>query len=271
MNELQKIEFDLFICFDSICQKLNINYFLLSGSALGAVRHAGFIPWDDDLDVGMFRDDYNKFIEMAPKFLPEYMFLQNYKSDPAFPLAFSKLRNSNTTFIETALANFNMNHGIYIDIFPLDGYPNTASEQKQLKRKKRNYRRKLLCGFDMPRGLKGGALAWVLRVLGYHKKTAKILAAYEAYISKYSVKDSDIICSHGNRYGEKDYIPKDCYGEGTLLEFEGVRVRIPEKYDEYLMRLYGDWRTPPPVDERKEIHQCKHVDTKKSYQNYTHS
>ena len=79
MNDLQKVEFELLKVFIETCEKLNLNYFLVCGSALGAVRHGGFIPWDDDMDVGMYREDYNKFMELAPALLPEGLFLQNYR------------------------------------------------------------------------------------------------------------------------------------------------------------------------------------------------
>lgn len=268
MNELQKIELDLFRCFAETCEKLNLNYFLVCGSALGAARHGGFIPWDDDFDVGMYREDYNKFMELAPALLPEGIFLQNYKTDPQYPYIFSKLRNSNTTFIEKLLSNFDINHGIYMDIFPLDGYPDSPSEQAKLASGKRNFRRKLFCGFKMHREFKAGALAFLLRMLGYHKRTAKTLAEYEALISGYPVKDSRIICSHGTWYGERDYIPAQYYGKGAEAVYEGIKVRVPEKCDEYLTSLYGDWRTPPDSEKQEGTHQHEICDTKRPYTFY---
>ena len=129
MNELQKVELDILQHFIEACEKLNVQYFLVCGSALGAKRHGGFIPWDDDMDVGMYREDYNKFMEQAPAILPEGYFLQNYKTDPAYSNVFAKLRNSNTTYIEKTAAELKINHGIYIDIFPLDGYPEDTEER----------------------------------------------------------------------------------------------------------------------------------------------
>ena len=269
MNELQKIEFELFLCFDEICKKLNIEYFLVAGSALGAVRHGGFIPWDDDFDVGMYREDYNKFIEYAPKFLPEGIFLQNYRTDAEFPYVFSKLRNSNTTFIENFLSKFDINHGIFMDIFPLDGFPDNKRKQKMLMFKRKNLLRKVQCAFDYKRGFKANILAKTLRFLGYHKRTAKTLAQYESLISRYDVECSKIICNHGNRYGKRDHMPKEYYGSGTYVMFEGVLVRIPEKYDEYLKSLYDDWHNLPPIEERKDIHPCGICDTKKPYTEYS--
>ena len=198
MNELQKIVFDLFSHFVEVCEKLNLNYYLICGSALGAARHGGFIPWDDDMDVGMHREDYNKFMELAPQLLPDGIFLQNYNTDPEYPLVFAKLKNSKTTFIEPLLANFNINHGIWMDIFPLDGYPESNMEKKRLDHKKRVLLRRSRCGYIMDRPLKGRIYALLLRLLGFHKRTANTLAKYEKIISRYSSKKSKIICSHGS-------------------------------------------------------------------------
>ena len=85
MNDLQRKEFDLFAAFTAVCDRLGLPYFLVCGSALGAVKYKGFIPWDDDMDVGMLRGDYERFLREAPALLPEYYFLQSYKSEPAYP------------------------------------------------------------------------------------------------------------------------------------------------------------------------------------------
>ncbi len=270
MNELQKIEFDLFRCFAGICEELNLNYFLVCGSALGAARHGGVIPWDDDFDVGMYREDYNKFMENAPTLLPEGIFLQNYKSDPQFPYVFAKLRNSNTTFIQTVLSDKDINHGVYIDIFPLDGYPLNPFEQKKLSKKKKQYLRQCNCALHMPSNLslKGRVSLFYFKMMGYHKHTAKTLSKYEALISSYSVDEAEIICNHGTWYGERDYISKEYYGTGRDALYEGLTVRVPEKIDEYLTSLYGDWHTPPPPEKQKGTHDCILCDTQKPYTEY---
>lgn len=269
MNDLQKIELELFKVFKGICEKLNLNYFLVCGSALGAARHGGFIPWDDDMDVGMYREDYNKFMQQAPTLLPKGVFLQNYKSDPKFPQVFAKLRNSNTTYTEKSMAHLDINHGIYIDIFPLDGYPEDIAEQKRLANMKHLYVRQLTCACKLPQTLKGKLSVSMFRLLGYHKRTAKIAAKYEAYISKYPVENSKIICNHGTWYGQRDFISSDFYGKGTDIIYEGITVRVPEKYDEYLTALYGDWRTPPPVEKQKGHHYYEICDIEKPYTYYT--
>ena len=100
MNALQKRVLELFQAFLQVCQQLNLSYFLVCGSALGAVKYQGFIPWDDDMDLAMLRPDYEAFLAQAQALLPRHIFLQNYKTDPAFPAIYSKLRLSGTVFLE---------------------------------------------------------------------------------------------------------------------------------------------------------------------------
>ena len=107
-----------------ICDENEIKYFLDSGTLLGAVRHKSFIPWDDDLDIGMLRDDYEKFINIAPQKLSNNFILQTWKTDEEYANAFAKIRMKNTLYIESSTNGNNMNHGIFIDVFPYDTYPN---------------------------------------------------------------------------------------------------------------------------------------------------
>lgn len=270
MNELQKVELEIFNCFAEVCDKLNLNYFLVCGSALGAARHGGFIPWDDDFDVGMCREDYDKFMELAPELLPDGIFLQNYKSDPNYPLVYAKLRNSNTTAIESYYKNIDMNQGLYIDIFPLDGYPNDEKEQLRLESLIRKYKTLSRCGLNYTEklSLKSRIALKIRRILGYHKRTAKILEKYESLISAFPIEKSKFVCSFGTPYGRSDYIVKEYYGKGTIMLFEGIEVRVPEKCDEYLTAIYGDWRTPPPPEQRVGKHMFEICDTERSYKEY---
>lgn len=270
MKDIQKVEFELFKVFKEICEKLNLNYFLVCGSAIGAMRHGGFIPWDDDMDVGMYREDYNKFMELAPTLLPEGIFLQNYTTDPNYPLVYAKLRNSGTTAVESYYKYIDMNHGLYIDIFPLDGYPANEKEQRRLAKLERRYKVLSRCGLNFTEKLsvKNKFALFVRRLFGYHNRTAKTLAKYEAIISSYPVEKSDFVYNHGTPYGKHDCMPSEYYGKGTTILYEGVKVRIPEKCDEYLTALYGDWRTPPPVEEQIGKHMFEISDTKRSYTEY---
>lgn len=265
MTDLQKIEFDILIQFIYVCEKLNIKYFMLCGSALGAVKYKGFIPWDDDIDVGIFRKDYEYFLENAPKILPDNFFLQSYQTDNDYFNIFSKIRNSNTTYIEKTCSDFNMNHGVYIDIFPLDGYPTEIREQKRLERKKFFYNQRLSSLFNNDNLLKK-ILKMPLRIITSHPK--KVTLNYEKLISYYNVDDSDIICNHGNWQGKLEYAPRSQYGEGAWAEFEGLKVRVPEKYDEYLTQKYGDWRADLPKEQQIGHHFYEICDLNRPYTDY---
>ena len=120
MNELQKCQLEILKEFIRICKENNLQYYLVGGTCLGAVRHKGFIPWDDDIDVAMPRKDYDKFITLQDQMKKPY-FIQTYKSDKNYIYNFAKVRDSSTTFVENFFACSQMNHGVWIDVLPLDG------------------------------------------------------------------------------------------------------------------------------------------------------
>ena len=138
MTELQQIEKNILACALEIVDRLHLTYFLVCGSALGAVKYNGFIPWDDDIDIAMPRKDYTAFCEKAGELLPPHLFLQNCHTEKNFPYIFSKIRDSRTTYIEKGMAGLDINHGVYIDVFPLDGYPVELKEQRWLENKNSN-------------------------------------------------------------------------------------------------------------------------------------
>ena len=268
MNEVQNKERELLRCFIRICEELGIPYFLVCGSALGAVKYHGFIPWDDDVDVGLFRKDYERFLKEAPAYLPENYFLQNYRTDPAFPQPYSKLRDSGTTFLERNKAHLPINHGIYMDIFPLDGYPRDKKQQKRLEWRKRVLSWQWGCGLEGERKGLAKIHCAVFRLLGCRKRTGEILRKYEAVISAWPVEDSERICNHGNWQGKLEYADQRQYGGGAEAEFEGLRVRIPEDFDTYLTQKYGQWREDIPEDQKKSRHSCLVCDPNRSYRDY---
>lgn len=270
--EMKNVELDLLKVFISICNKHNLQYFLLGGSCLGAVRHGGFIPWDDDIDVGMPRKDYDLFQEIASKELSEHIFLQNHETDPEYVPCFAKLRDSNTTFIEKSCSHLRVNHGIYIDIFPLDGFTRSKWKKSLFFIQKYSYSYRI--GQEYVDGKEHIANE------RFYKKLLKKIILFRYRNLKYTVKKNDklyrrfkyekcdLIANHGGAWGQKEIVPKDYFGEGTKGVFEDVEVMLPEKYHEYLTALYGDYMTPPPPEKRVGHHYYTIVDTKKSYTNY---
>ena len=253
MNDLQKTELELLKMFLDICDKLGLEYYLVCGTALGAVKYGGFIPWDDDVDVALKREDYELFLREAPKLLPERYFLQNIRTEKAFPLLMTKLRDSGTTLIESNFAHLPMNHGAYIDIFPLDGYPKGKWKQRFFEAKKYVYN-KARCF----------AYIYGYRVFGLNA----IMRAYERMLKRYPCEGSDYYCNHGNWQRKLEYSPPEHYGNGAWAEFEGLTVRVPERYDEYFTQKYGDWRSDPPVRKRISHHNIAVCDTEKPYTEY---
>lgn len=268
MNDLQRIEFDILSEVIALCNRLRLRYFLVCGSALGAAKYGGFIPWDDDVDIGLFREDYNVFVESAQALLPEHLFLQTHLTDLWYPHIFCKVRDSRTTYIEKSVARLDINHGVYIDVFPLDGYPQNCDTQKHLEHVKASCQRKLSCAFDVPRSIKGKIGMRIRRIHGFHKKTTNIVDAYTRAISQYPAESASVICNHGNWQGRLEYAPREQYGEGTVAAFEGLSVRIPEKYDAYLTQKYGDWRAALPLEQQTGHHFAEVIDLKRPYTDY---
>lgn len=270
MNDLQKKEFELLKLFVDICEQLDLTYYLVCGSALGAVKYNGFIPWDDDIDVALPRKDYEIFLERAKEYLPDNVFLQNYRTDKLYYGLGSKLRNSNTTFIEKGIEHLNINHGIYIDVFPLDGYPIEKKEQKYFERKKMYfYRRRyvrLRPFWHRDVGLTLCSLAY--RICGMFSKTEKYVECNEKLNASYLLEKSEMWCNYANSFRKVEYSPKWYYGNGRWAEFEGLKVRIPEKYDEYLTQKYGDWRQDLPKEKQIGHHYYKVLDIEKPYTEY---
>lgn len=264
MNDVQRKVFGMFKQFSDICNKLDLKYFLVNGSALGAKKYGGFISWDDDLDVAMPRKDYEIFLAKAAEYLPDNMFLQNYRTDPAFPFVYSKLRDLDTTFIEESVKNIDMNHGIYMDIFPLD----SCNSESGIFSKIKAFRIKILnwfhfCALDDKSSFKIRVRNSVLRALGFHKRTAESLRKIEKLVSD-SSDDTVYLCNYSDRQG-KGRILREWYGEGTKAEFEGIQVVIPEKIDDYLTKKYGEWRRELPESEQKSHHKAFLCDTEKPF------
>lgn len=268
MNALQRTEFQLLRVFADVCVRLGLKYYAVCGTALGAVKYGGFIPWDDDIDVAMCREDYEVFMREAPALLPDGIFLQNYISDPGYPNIFAKLRDSRTTFIEKSYEHLPINHGIYIDIFPIDGYPSGKFAQKRLEWHKTLFRIKQLTAFDSEPGSKVKMLKKLYMIIGVHKRLDKVIRRFERRVSKYSCESSEIWCNHGNWQGKLEYAPREQYGNGVKVSFEGYTVRVPERYDEYLRQKYGDWRSELPECDREGHHYYLVLDPDKSYTEY---
>lgn len=273
MNELQKTELEILRAFIVVCKKLDLQYYLVCGSALGAVKYGGFIPWDDDVDVALPREDYKIFIDRAQALLPKHYFVQTYRTDPAFPAFYCKIRDSRTTYIEKSMQYRKINQGVYIDVFPLDGYPEDQREAERLERRKRVLRRRLDCANAFQKGQKPTTRAYFIleRLMGCHRRSAKYAQELDTLVASHPIDSSSLWCNHGNWQGKKEYAPREQYGDGAEARFEGLTVRIPEDADAYLTQKYGDWRADLPENEKVGHHYFTVCDLTHPYTDYCNS
>lgn len=263
--QLKQIELNMFKAFIDVCEKLELKYYVIGGTLLGAIRHQGFIPWDDDIDVGMPRSDYEIFLEKGQAILEDDMFIQTIHTDEKYLMCFAKIRKHNTTFIESSVGHLDINHGVYIDIFPLDYYPN----EKQLKKFKKQElwcKKRIACEFKLSKNntLKKRIEKFILRMLF---PSVKAVTHKRDYLYK-SLPQNKYIANYGGAWGEKEVVPAVWFGEGVDVSFEGISVKAPREYDKYLTQLYGNYMEFPPIEKRVSHHYVDVIDLEKSYLNY---
>lgn len=217
---------------DRICKKYSLNYFLMWGTLIGAVRHKGFIPWDDDIDIGMPRDDYKKFLKIASKELPDKLFLQTPLTDKFHPVYFSKIRMNNTAFYSKQDKNTKKHHGIFVDILPMDYTSEHLSTIGKIKRKISNILSAHI--FSKRENLKDRfSFLNVIPDFIIIKLRDRMLSGKGEYFF-----------SEGYTFKAKDFFPAD------TLEFAGKTYPVPNNYDEVLRSVYGDYMTLPPEEKR---------------------
>lgn len=253
-EEVQKIELELLKQFADYCDKHDLRYYLDYGTLIGAVRHEGFIPWDNDVDVVMPRPDYERFIKMVKQEkIADHMDILDYREVRTFP--FLKIIDNRTILKEHFLVTED-NLGVYLDVFPLDGFPEDSREQLKLINKAKvyyklyafaNYRFNTGANWKM-RMIKNVlypfsrlvSSRWVCRQLNY------LCSAYDYDQSEYV---GDIVWG----FDEREIVPRKYFEKQTAL-FENNRFSIPAGYHEYLQKMYGDYMKLPP-EEKRVIHE----------------
>lgn len=269
LRKVQLAQLDIGKEIKRVCDENGIKYFLDSGTLLGAIRHKGFIPWDDDMDMGMLREDYERFIEIAPKKLKSEYFLQTWKTDKSYPYAFAKIRKKGTVFIEAVSQKTNAHNEIFVDIFPYDVYPDNETVRTKLMKKIMLLKYSLWMKDGMTPWLRHKSILDRLLVRAKyvphyfyaltHSRDAmiaeyeKLMPMYNAETSKYYVEQSG-----GTPFG-KWIIPTECFKKFIEVKFEDTMFLVPEKYDLYLKTVYGDYMQLPPVEKRGNWHQIVEV------------
>lgn len=258
LDEIKQIELDLMKMFHSFCQEHNIRYFLSHGTLLGALRYKGFIPWDDDMDVLVPREDYDRLLSVFQD--SDRYRLFSYERDKAYCSPYAKLCDMTTRKVEGSYNN-GVELGLDIDIFPLDAWDDDLEKAKQeVKRQQKNMFRLGLTKLRRPDSLhpvkrffKGIAMAFY-KMRGSAYYVEKIMEG----ANKPEQKGSRYLGGKAwNVYGQRDILPAEVFAEAIELEFEGEKFFGPVGYDTFLTSLYGDYMPEPPVEKRKTHHKFK--------------
>ena len=258
MEYLRKTQIALLDQFDAICSANGLQYFLSNGTLLGAVKYSGFIPWDDDIDVCMPRNDYNRLMEIMAR-EPEtegYAFFScEINKDYLFP--FAKMSDRKTLLIEKDVDN-GVTLGINIDIFPLDGFGHSVEQARKIYKRMEKLRRglgwaKRRCNYNVrtPKDCAKLVLTLFHRMIGAKKYVEKICRYAQSFSYDNSAFTGNSVWGF---YGDGEYHKKSVFAEAKDLQFEERTYPCPIGYHDYLTKLYGDYVADPPADKQVTHH-----------------
>ena len=270
MDEINSVQYDMFRAYHAVCEQLNLKYYLVHGSLLGALRYHGFFPMDDDIDVAMLRKDYDVFMREGQKFLGNKYFVQSHLSEKEYPLVFGKVRASGTAFIQPVLKNCHINKGIYIDVFPIDNLPKSKWQRYFLKLKVKIYTRrvnsKLYTGLKL--SIKSRLVRLFLKILmpSWESTRDKLCNLYS------KIQYTGEIIVRGGKIMEEG-INSDFFGTPVRIQFEQIESFAPEKTDEYLKLIYGNYMKYEPmrkdmISDNEVMISADIIDIHKSYREY---
>lgn len=231
-----------------ICEKYAIPYYIVGGTLLGAVRHGGFIPWDDDIDIAMYRDDYDRFEEVCKTELGKEFFLQTYFTDKHYIQLMPKVRKNNTVLEIRETAGLKMHNGVFVDIFMLD-YAKELDWRVRMKHKFHwmminTFMRKQQHNIENP----------VKRFFADMIPGEMIVNLDNWIVS--ARKPQRLTVNYSSMYGfMKQTFPSEYYGEGIDLQFDDLIVKAPKEYKKMLEQIYGDYMKLPPIEKRGNHHR----------------
>ena len=264
MNPLQSKLLEMFEWLTAFLEKNHLRYYMIEGTFLGAARHNGFIPWDDDIDIAMPRSDYEELLKLLKCPIDHYVVesCENKASDFAYNLA--KFYDTNTTLIEGI--RHKVVRGVYIDIFPLDGLGNTYKEAVATYKKidRLNVLLNMItCAYRKDRKWWKNIAVFIGRFIPISPNW--LARRINSLCKKKDYDECSYVANCMSTYRDREIIEKSIMGTPTDYRFEHFSAKGPEKMDDYLTYLYKDWRTLPPEDKRHSAHDFICLDLEKPY------
>lgn len=268
MNELQEHLLDMMKWLHTFCVENDIKYFANGGTALGAVRHNGFIPWDDDIDIMLPREDYEKLISLlSGKIVQKYTVETPYSPAKDYLYTYSKLYDTTTTLLEDV--SVGLCRGIYIDIFPLDGMGDSMEEVKcNFKKVDRlnMFINSRTCNWRKGRKLyKNLAIVFAKLIPDFLVDNKKLVQKFDKIAKEIPYSSSKYVVNCSGDFRFKGIIDKSILGEPVEHVFEDTKIFVPQNAVGYLEKVFGDWKRLPDEDKRCTTHANLFIDYNKSY------
>lgn len=258
-QQVQEILLQLMSEFHNFCITHNIKYYMIGGTLLGAVRHKGFIPWDDDIDVGMLRQDYEKFLALSSKFSKNYI-ISNYKTNKHANFPLTRIHVPGTYIKTNEPKKFN--HALFLDVFPIDNVPNSYSLAKKHANKIRFYKNLLhYKGYIQSKNKIKNSFRKIVRVFLAPIRYNCIIAKMDRIFQMFANEDTACVCSMASQYSyEKQTMKREIYGEPILLPFDNYYFYAPQEPIKYLTQLYGEYQKLPSIEKRRPTQDVYLVD-----------
>lgn len=265
MNDIYKNKLiECLIEIDRVCNENGLRYYLTGGTLLGAIRHKGFIPWDDDIDIAMPRSDYEKLRNIASVVFEKKFRLVTIDEDKNYYCRFAKLYHQETTLVEFEHPFYL--GGLYVDVFPLDGLP-----KDEIKRKKHfiKYTKALNILYRLyshpikiseVNSLRGLLRYGKRKIYGLLYSIPEIIKVCEKTAKTYPFEESEYVANLSGAWGEREITKREYFDEHDYAEFEGRKYRIPKGYHMLLTGLYGDYLQLPPIEKQVSHHSRYFMD-----------
>lgn len=268
LKDLQHKSLEILIMFDKFCKEHNLKYFLCGGACIGTIRNGGFIPWDDDIDVFMFRADYEKLKEAFVN--SEKYRLCRTNENTFYRSMITAISDESTTFIKERQKDLDIEHGVRLEIIPLDNCPSGNFSRKLQILWALTYQ---IYNNQEPPTSKGKLLEFIGKVMLFCFPTWKMRYRVSKFAEKQMTKYNKKSCTHITelcsryQYMVNEY-PKEIFEGAVYKEFEGISVPLPQGYDEYLKMAFGNYLELPPENEQIPKHDAVFIDLENPYKNY---